>query len=230
MAWTSQDQLNDRPIRVRIDEKYSGWAHAYTYGNVPAADLDDDCTWLSIDNASCEPEALEDLCCECGRPVGEVSAFHWLLMDGGDVSCGQCVEVVADEPENVLGEPLIRHWVSPCGDFDLWMWATRRTDHRGQTYLRYRLSDSTFADPEWTPDQEIKNASVVFEGSDFAGSPLSADDSDATVAALLGFLSPRPGDTDAEYFDEYSEAQLDWAQDRGELLALYAFELEEPNR
>jgi hypothetical protein len=46
-------------------------------------------------------------------------------------------------------------------------------------------------------------ALVLFQGEDFAGSPLHTDDLDETVAALLSFLSLRPGDTDREYFDNY---------------------------
>jgi hypothetical protein len=51
---------------------------------------------------------------------------------------------------------------------------------------------------------------IIFEGEDFAGSPMDADDSDETVAALLTFLTLRRGDTDAEYFESYTPEQLAW--------------------
>jgi len=53
----------------------------------------------------------------------------------------------------------------------------------------------------------------LFEGADFAGSPMVADDSDACLATLLTFLTLRPGDTDRDYFDDYTPEQLDWTQD-----------------
>jgi hypothetical protein len=92
----------------------------------------------------------------------------------------------------------------------LTLWATTRTDDRGQTVLGYRL--------------EAPDGATIFEGEDFCGSPLHADDSDETLAALLGFLTLRPGDTDREYFDAYTPAQLDFAESEGEYLGLLAEE------
>ena len=108
---------------------------------------------------------------------------------------------------------LIRTWQSDRFRLDLF--DTHRRDWRGQTRLAYRFSDSD---------------RLVFGGTDFAGSPLHADDSDQTVAALLSFLSLRPGDTDPEHFASYTPEQLDWAQANGEELALEAYELEERAR
>lgn len=77
-------------------------------------------------------------------------------------------------------------------------WATERVDRRGQTVIGYRL-----VSPEGV---------VLFEGEDFCGSPMNADDSDATLRALLGFLTLRPGDTDREYFENYTPAQRAFAE------------------
>jgi len=81
----------------------------------------------------------------------------------------------------------IRTWQS--GRFKVEVFDTSRQDWRGQTRLAYRFTDG---------------GNVIFEGEDFAGSPLHADDSDETLGALLGFLSRRPGGTDREYFDSYT--------------------------
>ena len=81
--------------------------------------------------------------------------------------------------------------------FRVEVFATSRTDWRGQTRLAYRFCDGD---------------RLVFEESDFCGSPLHADDSDETVASLLTFLSLRPGDTDAEYFESYSPSQMEFAE------------------
>jgi hypothetical protein len=60
---------------------------------------------------------------------------------------------------------------------------------------------------------------IVFKGDDFLASPCHADDADATVEALMSFLTLRPGDTDAEYFDSYTDAQRQYCDDHAESLA-----------
>lgn len=62
---------------------------------------------------------------------------------------------------------------------------------------------------------------MVFTGDDYAVPAHHAVDSDDAVRGLLGFLSLRPGDTDAEYFDSYTRRQRQWADQHGEELALY---------
>lgn len=96
--------------------------------------------------------------------------------------------------------------------FSLHMWATTRQDHRGQTVIGYELR------------QHAKGAKpvTIFAGEDFAGSPMHADDADETVAALLGFLTLRPGDTDADYFETYTPEQLDFCAQHAEALSLEA--------
>jgi len=54
-----------------------------------------------------------------------------------------------------------------------------------------------------------RKTTVIFEGRDFRPSPLHAWDSDATVAAIMGFLTLRLGDTDREYFENYSAEQIE---------------------
>ncbi len=112
-----------------------------------------------------------------------------------------------------MNRETIREWAS--GPFSLSLRDTGRTDSRGCSVLGYELRHE---------------GAVVFEGEDFRGSPLHADDSDATVAAILSFLSLKPGDTDREYFESYSPEQLEWADLHGEELAFLAFELEEQAR
>jgi hypothetical protein len=46
------------------------------------------------------------------------------------------------------------------------------------------------------------------------------------LAGLLGFLSLRPGDTDAEYFDSYSPSQMEWAETYAEELSGVVSDLE----
>lgn len=94
--------------------------------------------------------------------------------------------------------------------FILDTFATERTDWRGQTRIAYTLKM-----------RENGRSVVLFEGVDFAGSPMHADDSSASVASLLGFLTLRPGDTDAEYFEKYTPGQLAYCNRHAETLACY---------
>jgi len=88
--------------------------------------------------------------------------------------------------------------------FHLAVWDTGRTDSRGQSYLGYQLTT---------------HGTTIFQGEDFAGSPLHADDSDETISSLMSFLTLRPGDTDSEHFEGYSTAQLDFASEHAEALS-----------
>lgn len=97
--------------------------------------------------------------------------------------------------------------------YTLTTWDTHRQDWRGQTRIGYR-----FVDPA---------GAVLFEGEDFACSPMDADDSDESLRALLGFLTLRPGDTDREYFAEYTPEQMTFAQGDAQRLSLYAMEAED---
>lgn len=51
---------------------------------------------------------------------------------------------------------------------------------------------------------------VIFDGGDFCASPMYAIDSLQTAYACLGFLTLKPGDTDSEYFENYTPDQLEW--------------------
>jgi len=86
-------------------------------------------------------------------------------------------------------------------------WDTGRT--RGTGMMARTRIGYEFKDPR---------GAVLFRGDDFGPSPMHADDSDATLRALLGFLTLRPGDTDREYFADYTPAQMAFAQNDAELL------------
>lgn len=93
------------------------------------------------------------------------------------------------------------------------------TDDRGQTVISYQLRwhcPNTF-----NPSQRH---TVLFEGSDFAGSPLHADDSDECMRSLFTFLTLQRGDTDASYFESYTQAQLDWSAAHAGALSLAVME------
>lgn len=96
------------------------------------------------------------------------------------------------------------------GGFTLRTWDTNRT-RGGKSMLGYELRDPV--------------GSVLFQGEDFGCSPLHAIDSDDALRGILGFLTLRPGDTEREYFADYTEAQMDFATEHGEWLGfLYSEE------
>jgi len=64
-----------------------------------------------------------------------------------------------------------------------------------------------------------RKTTVIFEGRDFRPSPLHAWDSDETVAAIMGFLTLRLGDTDREYFASYTAEQIEFRDTHAEALA-----------
>jgi hypothetical protein len=53
---------------------------------------------------------------------------------------------------------------------------------------------------------------LIFEGRDFGPSPLHAIDSRETALEVMGFLCLRKGDTDKEYFSEYTALQTAWSE------------------
>ena len=67
--------------------------------------------------------------------------------------------------------------------------------------------------------REGRVTTVLFEAEDFGPSPMHAIDSDASVRALMGFLTLRPGDTDADYFDAYTDTQRRFCELHAESLA-----------
>jgi len=68
---------------------------------------------------------------------------------------------------------------------------------------------------------------TIFEGVDYSPSPMHAEDSLWVVADLLRWFSLRPGDTDEEYFANYTPTQLAFAEQHGEELSYVAINMEE---
>lgn len=102
--------------------------------------------------------------------------------------------------------------------FVLKVWDTREAFDGGpwiggRARLSYRL----------TMHEPGKPVVVLFKGSDFGASPMHAIDSNATVAALLGFLTLRPGDTDADYFAGYTPEQKAFCDSHAEALSVEAY-------
>lgn len=69
-----------------------------------------------------------------------------------------------------------------------------------------------------------QDGNVIFRGADFGCSPMNAIDSAECIIALLGFLSLQDGDTDDDYFADYTPEQLEWRDEYAEALSMYALD------
>lgn len=83
--------------------------------------------------------------------------------------------------------------------YALKLWDTEHRDHWGKSVLRY----------DFRPEGAER---ALFRGEDYACAPGTAVDSDEAILSLLTFLTLRPGDTDAGYFDSYTPEQREWSE------------------
>ena len=88
--------------------------------------------------------------------------------------------------------------------FSLTTYYTGRSDSMGKAVIAYRL---------------CMNGKPLFTGNDFHCSPLHCVDDDETAKGLMGFLTLRPGDTDDDYFAEYTPEQLEYCNQHAEALS-----------
>jgi hypothetical protein len=106
---------------------------------------------------------------------------------------------------------------------------TTKNVYRLELYDTGRTTEGAFGTPilayRFTQIQDDYNV-VLFEGNDFSPSVLTPIDSDESVRALIHFLTLKPGDTDKEYFENYTPTQLEWCQtvDAEQILCDYTIE------
>lgn len=92
---------------------------------------------------------------------------------------------------------LTRRFRTPSHFYTLKMYETDGTD------IAYRLT------------QDGKD---LFKGRQYRVGAGTCADSDDSVRGLMGFLTLRPGDTDREYFDNYTPEQMAFAEGDAEYL------------
>ncbi|MDX3106889.1 hypothetical protein [Nonomuraea angiospora] len=105
---------------------------------------------------------------------------------------------------------LLAGWPIDAGHL-LELWPHGRTTD-GRTRWLYRLSHHN---------------TTIFTATDISspvGVVLSASTLINSATTVLGFLTLRPGDTDADYFDAYTPEQLTWRDSYAEELSLYTME------
>lgn len=91
------------------------------------------------------------------------------------------------------------------------IWRHGRTED-GRIRWHYRLS---------------RRGRTIFSGTDISspvGATLSAETLVSAARTVLSFLTLSSGDTDMEYFDNYTKAQLRWRDRYAEDLGLYALD------
>jgi hypothetical protein len=110
-----------------------------------------------------------------------------------------------------LDDPRMLRHVS-CDGYILLMWdLDGRTKSTGQYVLGYAFYAPGAAEP-------------LFLGEDYGCSPMDAIDSNESVRCLLTFLTLRPGDTDREYFEDYTPEQMAFAEGDAERISMFALE------
>ena len=98
------------------------------------------------------------------------------------------------------------------GGYTVSLEATSKRMKTGQIKTKYSLTDP--------------KGKVVFSGSDLGCSPLNTPESKENAVALLSFLTLRKGDTDEDYFDDYTPEQLAWIDtDDCEDLSMFGYDL-----
>jgi hypothetical protein len=80
------------------------------------------------------------------------------------------------------------------------------------------LYDRVSFDDRHYPYQLKRGGTMLFEGADFGPAPMHCIDSDHAVEALMSFLTLRPGDTDEDYFKNYTPEQLAFCDEHAEAL------------
>lgn len=87
----------------------------------------------------------------------------------------------------------------------------------GKHVVAYTLEQRQNKDGVHDPHTQEHNE-IIFEGDDYCCSPLHAIDSNESVESLMSFLTVREGDTDSEYFDGYTERQIEFRDEHAEAL------------
>lgn len=114
-------------------------------------------------------------------------------------------------------EHLMRSWEQDGFLVELYETGHTQFERYGHTSVGYRLYDVDFS-------RETGNGDPIFEGTDYGIPAGSVIDNLAAVNGIVGFLSCRPGDTDNEYFEGYTERQLTWVSARAEELSWWGMD------
>lgn len=116
----------------------------------------------------------------------------------------------------VMRDIEIRPYVEGQPYFRLQLIDTGLTGEYGKRGIGYRLA-------EYGPRGGFRGVIFAHEKHGIIWHPGVIDD-DRAVGEVLNWLTLRPGDTDSEFFDDYTKRQLDFANEHAETLGLYGLE------
>ncbi len=117
------------------------------------------------------------------------------------------IEKFEDENENQILRDL------DVVGYRFFLYDTYKTDRYGKSVLGYLFYD--------------KKGYLLFSGEDYGCSPLHSIDSDDSVTGLLGFLTLKKGDTDEEYFQDYTPEQIEFSESMDcEDISLFLYDFE----
>lgn len=116
----------------------------------------------------------------------------------------------------VMRDVLIEPYIKGHPFFRLQLIDNGQTDRYGKSGIGYRLA-------EYNSDGSFRDVIFTHEEHGIIRKPGVIDDDEA-VGAVLQWLTLRPGDTDDDFFDDYTERQLEFAEQNGETLSLFADE------
>ena len=117
-----------------------------------------------------------------------------------------------------------RKGCGPAFTLTLWEW---RYGGPGGVLIEYTLQQSDLRHRKGTREEALHTLrtgetlppGTLFHGRDFGPGRFNCVDSDEAIEGLMGFLTLRPGDTDAEYFRDYTAAQLEFCSQHAEVLS-----------
>lgn len=96
--------------------------------------------------------------------------------------------------------------------FTLYLYDLNFRDSAGRNAIGYRLTSKEYAKYPTAVFSCLTRDRAVFSHCDV--------DSDDAVKAVMGWLTLKPGDTDPDFFADYTPEQLAFASSHGETLAL----------
>lgn len=91
--------------------------------------------------------------------------------------------------------------------FSATLFDTHQLDRYGKSILKYRLTI-----------RENGKTRTLFMGSDYSPGAGTVIDSNDSYACLMSFLTLKPGDTDSDYFKNYTPTQLAFCDNHAETL------------
>lgn len=94
--------------------------------------------------------------------------------------------------------------------FTLCLWDLERRDEYGKHILKYRLT---------MQKEKFTVSEILFEGEDYHLASGQHVDSDEAVEGIMSFLTLKPGDTDEDYFKDYTQEQLEYCSKYAEALS-----------